>query len=76
MTGIVRKVIVEKHFGFIESNENKRDYFFHRSDFKGNWDNMVSDVVGRDKIQVEFEPRDSIKGLRAADVRRVGKVLN
>ena len=71
MTGIVRKVIVEKHFGFIKSRDDGHDYFFHRSDFHGNWDNMVSDTIAKDQIEVEFEPRDSIKGPRAADVRRL-----
>lgn len=69
MRGIVRGVVVGRGFGFTRVN-NKGEYFFHRDDFNGHWDDLVSDA-SVNQIEVEFEPVDSLKGLRAANVRRL-----
>jgi len=69
MNGTVARILEQKGFGFI-TGEDKKDYFFHRSDFYGFFEDLVRDVsVGR-KIQVTFEIINTEKGLRARNVRR------
>jgi CspA family cold shock protein len=34
MTGRIKKIVSDKGFGFI-TGDNKKDYFFHRSDLDG-----------------------------------------
>lgn len=69
MTGRVSKAN-SKGFGFIEA-ENGIDFFFHRSDFDGNWKRLTKDYVDGKVITVEFEndsdPRH--EGPKAKNVR-------
>ena len=68
MTGQVRSLPPGKMFGFIRSDN--KDYFFHREDFTGHWDDLVSDFKKNRSIKVEFERMESPKGLRAWQVKR------
>lgn len=68
MKGIVKKVNVEKSYGFIGTAN--ADYFFHKSDFDGHWADLVKDFEGNIAIEVEFEPTRTDKGLRASEIQR------
>jgi cold shock CspA family protein len=63
------RVVSEKGYGFIKA-VSQGEYFFHRSDFSGFWDDLVKDMQGRVEVSVSFEAVESNKGLRAANVRR------
>lgn len=66
MKGTINKVIPERGFGFIVG-EDKSEYFFHRSDFDGDFDELTSYmVVGQ--VKVSFLPDRTLKGLRARAV--------
>jgi cold shock CspA family protein len=71
MTGFVKKLVAIKNFGFIASSEDRKEYFFHREDFIGHWDDLVNDIENELRIEVRFEAVDSPKGLRAANVTRL-----
>jgi cold shock CspA family protein len=68
-TGVVKKLLELKNFGFI--NSEGKDYFFHREDFLGHWDDLVSDYRSGIEIKVQFLREDSAKGLRARNVSRL-----
>jgi cold shock CspA family protein len=70
MKGNVVKVVGDKRFGFIRS-QNQGEYFFHKDDFSGHWDDLVVDMRTEKEIPVTFDPGESTKGLRAANVRRL-----
>jgi len=70
MTGYITKLVEGKVFGFIRVGNT--EYFFHREDFHGHWDDLTMDYYkSKEKIEVEFDAVDSAKGPRAANVRRV-----
>jgi cold shock CspA family protein len=69
--GVVKNILVGKNFGFILSPQSGTEYFFHRQDFNGHWDDLISDHQGGHKIEVEFIPSDAVRGPRASDVRRL-----
>ena len=72
MTGTIKKILKEKNFGFIASPGSKKELFFHRDDFVGVWDDLLADYEANgETIIVDFEEKQSPKGPRAADVRRV-----
>ena len=71
MKGIVKNVIANRNFGFIRANFNNIEYFFHREDFNGHWDDLVADLNRKERIEVEFEETKSWKGPRASEVRRL-----
>ena len=68
MTGMIKKVIGPKQFGFIIANGI--EYFFHREDFNGFWEDLVRDNESHEEIKVTFVPKDTPKGPRAREVRR------
>lgn len=68
MNGVISRIPTGKLFGFIRAGEV--DYFFHKQDFNGFWDDLVSDLVQGD-IQVSFNIVESPKGPRAGYVRRL-----
>lgn len=77
MKGKIKNLIANRNYGFINSenhNLSKDEFFFHREDFNGHWDDLVSDynLTGPNSIEVNFEVVESPKGPRAADVRRIG----
>jgi CspA family cold shock protein len=68
MKGKIKKLVMEKGFGFIQSNDNK-DIFFHHSCV----DNQQFDELAEGQL-VEYTIDDngsSAKGPRAATVRPV-----
>lgn len=68
MTGKIKNLPEGKNFGFIDSRN--KDYFFHREDFDGHWDDLIKDFRSGKEIEVEFEEAHSPKGLRASSVKR------
>ncbi len=69
MQGQVKKIVSEKKYGFITTAQ--MDYFFHKDDFDGHWNDLDKDFSRGKVIEVEFEPVRSEKGLRASEVRRL-----
>lgn len=72
MEGFVKNIPEGKDFGFIRVPNSKDEYFFHRSDFLGDWDDLV-DTFNENKnktrvMNVTFEAVKSAKGPRAANV--------
>lgn len=72
MVGTVKNVIAKKAFGFVRAAG--KEYFFHKDDFIGHWDDLVNDHEhkhgDKDSIPVEFDVIPSAKGPRASKVRR------
>jgi cold shock CspA family protein len=69
MNGKVVKIIDQRMFGFIRGEDDK-DYFFHRDDFSGHFNDLVQDL-GNKQIAVTFDVTQSKKGLRASNIVRV-----
>lgn len=65
MTGTIKSLVSEKHFGFIGVEGQEKDTFFHESALVG---------VSFGELQVgdavTFETEDSEKGPRAVNVQR------
>lgn len=71
MIGTVKNVLAGKNFGFIRDSEGV-EYFFHREEFNGHWDDLIDDMGnGTKKIKVQFEPTSTPKGARAVNVSRM-----
>lgn len=70
MNGTVSRIIPNKNFGFIKAGEGQKEYFFHRDDFNGHWNDLENDVIKGKEIEVEFESVHSDKGPRASAVKR------
>ncbi len=70
LRGKIVRIPPGKNFGFIELNGTQ--YFFHRQDFNGHWDDLIHDIAydERTKIFVTFEEVASDKGPRATNVSR------
>jgi len=74
MEGLIRQNnSLAKGFGFIESGKDKqkRDYFFHREDYNGIWNDLVDDIASGKRVRVTFEPNETHKGPRASNVERI-----
>ena len=66
MTGKVKKLVVEKGFGFIEG-DRKEDIFFHHSCVS---DQLFDDLVVGQQVEYSIDQQGSTqKGPRAATVR-------
>jgi CspA family cold shock protein len=65
-SGIVRKIIADRGFGFIIAEDGK-DYFFHRGGLEPTLD--FDRLVGGERVAFEIEA--SPKGPRAVQVRAV-----
>jgi cold shock CspA family protein len=60
-----------KSFGFIIADDGP-EFFFHRDDFTGHWDDLKMDVNAHpNTIPVSFDIVESPKGRRAGNVRRL-----
>lgn len=70
MNGIVLRVMGDKGYGFIKGDDN-REYFFHKVDVDGFFDDMVVDYDRGQILKVKFESVPSPKGPRAAHVVRL-----
>lgn len=66
MTGVVKKLAIDKGFGFIRGEDN-REYFFHRSAVDRS-SSTPFEMMEEERTRVEFEPGTSEKGPRATDV--------
>ena len=71
MTGTVQRIVADRGFGFVKSDDNGIEYFFHRSAFDGHWDDLVGDSSRGKRIQASFDIGDSPKGPRAENVKRL-----
>jgi cold shock protein len=66
MQGTIKKIMRERGFGFIRT-QNGEEVFFHRSSLEqGNFDNL------QEGHEVEFDVERGDKGSRAANVRVTG----
>ena len=61
-TGTIKKLVLDRGFGFIAAEDGK-EYFFHRSGSEGDFDSLQ----GGEKVSFEIE--SSPKGPRANRVR-------
>lgn len=75
MTGKIIRIVPDKGFGFIKSDLNQVDYFFHKSEFDGHWMDLVDDFDNKE-IRVRFDEAMTNKGPRAEKVRRLDGGLN
>ena len=65
MTGTIKTLIADKHFGFITPEGASKDIFFHESALNGvNFSDLKAGDV------VSFDTEDSEKGPRAINVAR------
>lgn len=64
-TGKIIRLITEKGFGFIKSDSDNTEYFFHQSGIRDDFHAL------REGQQVMFEPTKGPKGLRAEQVSLV-----
>lgn len=72
MKGHVVRLNESKYYGFIRGDKNG-DFFFHRDDFVGHWNDLVQDFHSsgkNEKIKVDFTERKTDKGWRALNVTR------
>jgi len=64
MQGVIKRIVLDKGFGFLaEKNNPKKEYFFHRSALK----NIKLEELEEGQ-EVEFEDSDGPKGPRAEDI--------
>jgi len=68
MKGTIKNIISRRSFGFIRA-ANGGDYFFHRQDFNGHWEDLEADAL-QEIVEVTFDVVESPKGPRAGNVRR------
>ena len=63
MTGKISELSRDRGFGFIVDNAGRKRFFHRSAVLNSGFDNL------RQGLQVQFEPRDDVKGLRAINVR-------
>lgn len=63
MTGTIKTLAKERGFGFISADDGQ-EYFFHQSELRGG----LTFPQLKEGQHVTFEPRQSEKGPRAADI--------
>lgn len=68
--GIIVKVHGDKRFGWIRINGMKGEYFFHKDDYKGSWEELVS---GSSKPKISGIIVESPKGPRVGDVTPIAE---
>jgi CspA family cold shock protein len=66
MTGVIKRLMTDKGFGFIREEDTNFEYFFHRSSVK---DRGFDQLAEGDRVAFE-EDDDHGKGPRAANVER------
>ena len=62
MTGKISELSRDRGFGFIVDNAGRKRFFHRSAVLNSGFDNL------REGLQVQFEPRDDVKGLRAINV--------
>lgn len=68
MNGQIKTINLEKKYGFITSDEDRSDYFFHKDDLADPSQYFLHIEEG---IRVRFNPTKTQKGLRANDVELI-----
>lgn len=70
MRGIIKN-ITDRSYGFIKEVPSGIEYFFHKEDYIGNWNELIFDFQNAKnrKIMLEFDVTESKKGPRAANVK-------
>ncbi len=63
MKGTIKRLVTEKHFGFIGVEDGSKDVFFHETGLNG----VTFDALNVGDT-VEFQMEDSEKGPRAVNV--------
>ena len=71
VNGVVCRVVADKGFCFVKYEG--KDYFLHKQEFNGFWEDLVFDFKGNRKIEIEFEEMEGPKGLRATNARRIDR---
>ena len=66
MNGTIKKLVSEKGFGFVSSEGQEKDLFFHSNNLVGV---QFSDL--REGDAVSYETEQSEKGLNAVNVQRI-----
>lgn len=77
MTGRIKNVN-SQGYGFIETKD-KIDFFFHFTEYQGDWKQLLKMYVSQEKLPVEFDnDPDAPQGPRALRVKLVnmGNQLN
>ena len=64
MQGRIKWYSATKGYGFIRNDESDEDFFFHSSELNYGF-------VPINGALVEFEPKDSSRGLKAVNIRAV-----
>lgn len=72
MRGVIKNIIEDKGFGFIKVTDGT-EFFFHKSDYLGHWNDIVEDRKSG-QIEVEFDVVKSQKGPRASNVKRINEI--
>jgi cold shock CspA family protein len=68
LTGNLKSLKPAKQFGFVR--HDKDEYFFHKEDFQGHWNDLCDDFESGKRIELYFEADRTPKGLRARNVSR------
>ena len=67
LSGIIQRLIGERGFGFIKSDDGQ-DLFFHRSELQ----RVAFDSL-KEGQTVEFEKSDTARGLKAVNIKLIEK---
>ena len=66
--GKIKKIVLEKGYGFIEPSDGSSDIFFHHSAVV---ETAIEDLGVGDQVTYDTEPGQGGKGPRATNVTRV-----
>jgi len=75
MTGKVARILTDKKFGFIKG-EDRKEYFFHKQDYLGDFDDLAIDLETGRNLTVTFDSVPSTKGPRAGRVELTGREIS
>lgn len=73
MHGHLKRIYKDLQYGFIRSGSI--DYFFHKSDFAGDWHGICFDFEHGNPVELEFNPADTDKGPRARNVNLAPSIV-
>lgn len=63
VSGVIKKMVAEKGYGFITPDNKGKDVFFHARDCRGvDWNSL------KEGDRVEFEVVEAEKGLKAVNI--------
>jgi CspA family cold shock protein len=67
-TGIIKKIVSEKGFGFIKVDGNHPDVFFHHSSVSNH---QFDELMEGQRVEFQLDEQGAVKGPRASVVRPV-----